>query len=167
MAAEVFFPDRPCVNVLCRSAGFQPRWRMSDVNDLRLQNNGGQPAIQHRPERDPAWHRRTLLVRNLLRIHQLLSQKPEVTVIVVAAPRFKETMSNTVGHRTTELALQLGLLYSPAEALKVGLVDQLVPEDQVLATSLQTMTKWLAIPGSFAFFWFCFVLFCFCCDSAK
>lgn len=64
--------------------------------------------------------------------------------------RFKETMSNTVGHRTTELALQLGLLYSPAEALKVGLVDQLVPEDQVLATSLQTMTKWLAIPGLFA-----------------
>lgn len=56
-------------------------------------------------------------------------------------------MSNTVGHRTTELALQLGLLYNPAEALKVGLVDQLVPEDQVLATSLQSMTKWLAIPG--------------------
>lgn len=73
-----------------------------------------------------------------------------MTVIVVAARRFKETMSNTVGHRTTELALQLGLLYSPAEALKVGLVDQLVPEDQVLATSLQTMTKWLAIPGLFA-----------------
>lgn len=72
-----------------------------------------------------------------------------MTVVVVAARRFKETMSNTVGHRTTELALQLGLLYSPAEALKVGLVDQLVPEDQVLATSLQTMTKWLAIPGSF------------------
>lgn len=73
-----------------------------------------------------------------------------MTVVVVAARRFKETMSNTVGHRTTELALQLGLLYSPAEALKVGLVDQLVPEDQVLATSLQTMTKWLAIPGLFA-----------------
>lgn len=71
-------------------------------------------------------------------------------MVVVAARRFKETMSNTVGHRTTELALQLGLLYSPAEALKVGLVDQLVPEDQVLATSLQTMTKWLAIPGLFA-----------------
>lgn len=59
-------------------------------------------------------------------------------------------MINTVGHRTTELALQLGILYNPAEALKVGLVDQLVPEDQVLATSLQTMTKWLAIPGWFA-----------------
>lgn len=56
-------------------------------------------------------------------------------------------MINTVGHRTTEMALQLGLLYSPAEALKIGLVDQLVPEDQVLTTATETMTKWLAIPG--------------------
>ncbi|TNN61618.1 Enoyl-CoA delta isomerase 1, mitochondrial [Liparis tanakae] len=55
-------------------------------------------------------------------------------------------MMNTVGHRTTEVALQLGLLYNPSEALKIGLVDQLVPEDQVLATATQTMTKWLAIP---------------------
>ena len=54
---------------------------------------------------------------------------------------------NVVGFRTTEMALQLGLLYNPSEALKVGLVDQLVPEDQVLATATQTMTKWLAIPG--------------------
>lgn len=57
-------------------------------------------------------------------------------------------MANTVGHRNTELALELGLLYNPAEALKIGLVDQLVPEDQVLATATQTMTKWLAIPGT-------------------
>lgn len=56
-------------------------------------------------------------------------------------------MVNTVGHRTTEMALQLGLLYSPAEALKIGLVDQLVREDQVLTTATETMTKWLAIPG--------------------
>lgn len=57
-------------------------------------------------------------------------------------------MANTVGHRNTELALELGLLYNPSEALKIGLVDQLVPEDQVLATATQTMTKWLAIPGT-------------------
>lgn len=56
-------------------------------------------------------------------------------------------MVNTVGHRTTEIALQLGQLYSPAEALQIGLVDKLVPEDQVMATATQTMTKWLAIPG--------------------
>lgn len=57
-------------------------------------------------------------------------------------------MANTVGHRTTEISLELGLLYSPSEALKIGLVDQLVPEDQVLATATQTMTKWLTVPGT-------------------
>lgn len=46
---------------------------MPDVNDLRLQNNGGQPAIQHRPERDPARHRRPLLVRSLLSIQTVSS----------------------------------------------------------------------------------------------
>lgn len=56
-------------------------------------------------------------------------------------------MANTVGHRETEKGLQLGLLYSAPEALKIGLVDQLVPEDQVLSTATETMTKWLAIPG--------------------
>lgn len=64
--------------------------------------------------------------------------------------RFMDTMMNTVGHRTSEIALQLGLLYSPSEALKIGLVDQLVPEDQILTTATQTMTKWLAIPGKLA-----------------
>ena len=61
--------------------------------------------------------------------------------------RFKDTMVNTVGHRTTEMALELGLLYTSPEALKIGLVDQLVPEEQVLTTATETMTKWLAIPG--------------------
>ena len=61
--------------------------------------------------------------------------------------RFKDTMANTVGHRNTELALGLGLLYSAPEALKIGLVDRLVPEDQVVNTATQTMGKWLAIDG--------------------
>lgn len=70
----------------------------------------------------------------------------ETKLGIVAPFWFKDTMVNTVGHRTTEMALQLGLLYSPAEALKIGLVDQLVREDQVLTTATETMTKWLAIP---------------------
>lgn len=70
----------------------------------------------------------------------------ETQLGIVAPFWFKDTMMNTVGHRTTEIALELGLLYNPSEALKIGLVDQLVPEDQVLATAMQTMTKWLAIP---------------------
>ncbi|XP_071330799.1 enoyl-CoA delta isomerase 1, mitochondrial [Trachinotus anak] len=70
----------------------------------------------------------------------------ETQLGIVAPFWFKDTMINTVGHRTTEIALELGLLYNPSEALKIGLVDQLVPEDQVLTTATQTMTKWLAIP---------------------
>lgn len=70
----------------------------------------------------------------------------ETQLGIVAPFWFKDTMINTVGHRITEMALELGLLYSSSDALKIGLVDQLVPEDQVLATATQTMTKWLAIP---------------------
>ncbi|CAL8270489.1 unnamed protein product [Lota lota] len=68
------------------------------------------------------------------------------TLLGIVAPYwFKDTMANTVGHRTTELALGLGLLYSAPEALKIGLVDKLVPEDQVVNTATLTMAKWLAI----------------------
>ncbi|XP_026180019.1 enoyl-CoA delta isomerase 1, mitochondrial isoform X2 [Mastacembelus armatus] len=70
----------------------------------------------------------------------------ETQLGIVAPFWFKDTMVNTVGHRTTEMSLELGLLYNPSEALKIGLVDHLVPEEQVLTTATQTMTKWLAIP---------------------
>lgn len=69
------------------------------------------------------------------------------TMLGIVAPFwFKDTMVNTVGHRATEVALELGLLYSAPEALKTGLVDRLVPEDQVLPAAQEAMAKWLAIP---------------------
>ncbi|KAM5227338.1 enoyl-CoA delta isomerase 1, mitochondrial [Ctenodactylus gundi] len=69
------------------------------------------------------------------------------TLLGIVAPFwFKDTLVNTIGHRATERALQLGLLFQPAEAFQVGLVDQLVPEDQVQSTALSVMTQWLAIP---------------------
>ncbi|KAK0131557.1 Enoyl-CoA delta isomerase 1, mitochondrial [Merluccius polli] len=68
------------------------------------------------------------------------------TLLGIVAPYwFKDTMANTVGHRTTEMALGLGLLYSAPEALNIGLVDKLVSEDQVVNTATHTMGKWLAI----------------------
>ncbi|XP_034046655.1 enoyl-CoA delta isomerase 1, mitochondrial isoform X2 [Thalassophryne amazonica] len=70
----------------------------------------------------------------------------ETQLGIVAPFWFKDTILNTIGHRKTEMALELGQLYSPSEALNIGLVDQLVPEDQLLTTATQTMTKWLAIP---------------------
>ncbi|KAF6124033.1 enoyl-CoA delta isomerase 1 [Phyllostomus discolor] len=53
---------------------------------------------------------------------------------------------NTIGHRASELALQLGILFPPAEALQVGMVDKVVPEDQVQSTALSVMAQWLSIP---------------------
>ncbi|KAK5856807.1 hypothetical protein PBY51_008377 [Eleginops maclovinus] len=85
--------------------------------------------------------------------HRIMADNPrysiglnETQLGIVAPFWFMDTMTNTVGQRTTEMALQLGLLYNPAEALKIGLVDQLVPEDQVLTAATQTISKWLAIP---------------------
>lgn len=54
---------------------------------------------------------------------------------------------NTIGHRAAERALQLGTLFPPAEALKVGVVDEVVPEDQVFSKTRSVMAQWLAIPG--------------------
>ncbi|CAG02071.1 unnamed protein product, partial [Tetraodon nigroviridis] len=42
----------------------------------------------------------------------------ETQLGIVAPFWFRDTMMNTVGHRSTEIALQLGQLYSPAEALE-------------------------------------------------
>lgn len=61
--------------------------------------------------------------------------------------RFKDNYVNTIGHRAAESALQLGTLFPPAEALKVGLVDEVVPEDQVHSKARSVMAKWLTIPG--------------------
>ena len=56
-------------------------------------------------------------------------------------------MLNTVGHRETERALQLGHLYGAEEALKVGLVDRLCPEDQVVKEAEEEMSRWLRVNG--------------------
>lgn len=54
---------------------------------------------------------------------------------------------NTIGHRASERALQLGLLFPPTEALQVGMVDKVVPKDQVQSTALSVLAQWMAIPG--------------------
>ncbi|XP_062875119.1 enoyl-CoA delta isomerase 1, mitochondrial [Trichomycterus rosablanca] len=70
----------------------------------------------------------------------------ETQLGIVAPFWFKDTIVNTVGHRTAELSLQYGIMYSSTDALKIGLVDQLVPEEKILTTATETMTRWLAIP---------------------
>ncbi|XP_012503110.1 PREDICTED: enoyl-CoA delta isomerase 1, mitochondrial [Propithecus coquereli] len=70
----------------------------------------------------------------------------ETQLGIVAPFWFKDTLVNTIGHRASEHALQLGLLFPPAEALQVGIVDQVVPEDQVQSTARSVMARWMAIP---------------------
>ncbi|KAJ1097585.1 hypothetical protein NDU88_002703 [Pleurodeles waltl] len=70
----------------------------------------------------------------------------ETKLGIVAPFWFKDTMTNTIGNRETEKALQLGYMYSPADALKVGLVDQLASADKVETVASTVMSEWLAIP---------------------
>lgn len=56
-------------------------------------------------------------------------------------------MVNVVGHKTGERALKLGELFLPAEALKIGLVDEVVADDAVLESARREVKKWLQVPG--------------------
>jgi 3,2-trans-enoyl-CoA isomerase len=58
-------------------------------------------------------------------------------------------MVNTLGHRETEKALQLGLLYSVDEALKINLIDEIAIDDKdLLARAEKQMLHWSRIPSN-------------------
>ncbi|XP_032123976.1 enoyl-CoA delta isomerase 1, mitochondrial [Sapajus apella] len=85
--------------------------------------------------------------------HRVLADNPKYsiglneTLLGIVAPFwFKDTLVNTIGHRAAERALQLGLLFPPAQALQVGIVDQVVPEEQVQSMALSAIAQWMAIP---------------------
>ncbi|XP_032816783.1 enoyl-CoA delta isomerase 1, mitochondrial [Petromyzon marinus] len=70
----------------------------------------------------------------------------ETKLGIVAPFWFRDTMMGVVGTRVTERSLQLGLMYSPAEAVHVGLVDRTVPEETVFEEARTEMARWLKIP---------------------
>ncbi|NWU92354.1 ECI1 isomerase, partial [Upupa epops] len=70
----------------------------------------------------------------------------EAQLGIVAPFWFKDTFVNTVGHRIAERSLQLGSLHPPSEALKIGLVDELVPEEKLHERAAAVMAQWLALP---------------------
>ncbi|KAK7801967.1 hypothetical protein U0070_005954 [Myodes glareolus] len=85
--------------------------------------------------------------------YRIMADNPKYTIGlnetllgIVAPSWFKDNFVNTIGHRAAERALQLGMLFPPAEALKVGVVDEVVPEDQVFSKTRAVMAQWLAIP---------------------
>lgn len=55
-------------------------------------------------------------------------------------------MQRTVGIHQGEKAVNLGKLFKPQEALKIDLVDQVVPQDQLMDVARQEMKQWLQIP---------------------
>ncbi|KFW05973.1 hypothetical protein N326_06355, partial [Eurypyga helias] len=70
----------------------------------------------------------------------------EAQLGIVAPFWFKDTFVNVVGHRVAERCLQLGSLLPAPEALKVGLVDELVPEEKLQEKAVAVMAQWLALP---------------------
>ncbi|XP_033631183.1 enoyl-CoA delta isomerase 1, mitochondrial-like isoform X1 [Asterias rubens] len=57
-----------------------------------------------------------------------------------------ELMSRSCGRRTTEKSLQMGLLYKPDEALRIGLIDEVVHPSELLNAARKQMSNWLQVP---------------------
>ncbi|KAI8494822.1 dodecenoyl-CoA isomerase [Branchiostoma belcheri] len=72
----------------------------------------------------------------------------ETRLGIVAPFWFTDVMLCTIGHRETEKALQLGAMYSAQQALSIGLVDKVVPADQVMSTVQTELKSWLQIPDA-------------------
>lgn len=70
---------------------------------------------------------------------------------IVAPPWLGQQYVDTIGQRRAELALSLGTLFSPQEAFEIGLVDQLVVENDdgdntVVDAARKEAQKWTQIP---------------------
>lgn len=60
---------------------------------------------------------------------------------------FRDVFINTIGYRESEKALQLGLLYSPEEAIKIKLIDEICAPNDLLAKAEEQMLIWSKIPS--------------------
>ena len=56
-------------------------------------------------------------------------------------------MKNTIGVRECEKALQLGVMFTPQQALNIKLVDQLVESKDLIEQAESQMAQWLKIPS--------------------
>jgi len=65
---------------------------------------------------------------------------------IVAPSWLAEMMALTIGQREAEKALALGTLFSPDEALRIKLVDEVVSQEYVLSKAEQEAIKWAKIP---------------------
>lgn len=58
-----------------------------------------------------------------------------------------QSLITLVGYREAEKAALLGVMFPGNEALKKGLVDKVVPQEEILSESHEEMKRWLKIPG--------------------
>lgn len=70
----------------------------------------------------------------------------ETKVGIVAPTWLGQMMIDTVGRRRAELALSLGTLYGPDEALDIGLVDRVVEKETVREAALEAAAEFNQIP---------------------
>lgn len=66
---------------------------------------------------------------------------------LVAPPWMGNLMLRTIGFRKGEEALSLGKLFSPEQALDIGLVDKIVSKEVVLETSHEVALSFAKIPA--------------------
>jgi len=85
--------------------------------------------------------------------YRIMAQHPkfniglnETKLGIVAPTWFIDTMVNVIGQRESERALQLGHLYSGEEALKVGLIDELVAPEDMEERVQKILGQWLKVP---------------------
>ena len=57
-------------------------------------------------------------------------------------------MKNTIGHRKCERALSTGRVFNPEQALNIGLVDELVENNELIAIAEKRMKHWCKIPSN-------------------
>ncbi|GMI06264.1 hypothetical protein TrVE_jg13516 [Triparma verrucosa] len=84
--------------------------------------------------------------------YRVMSRNPKLgiglneTRLGIAAPFWlKDLFVKTVGYREAELGLSRGKLYSPEEALKIGLVDEIV-EGEVYDVAVERAEEYAKIP---------------------
>ena len=85
--------------------------------------------------------------------YRIMKENPKFTIGlnesklgIVAPPWLGQQLMDTVGRRRTEIALSLGLLYNPQQALEIQLVDEVVNDVQARAT--EVAKEWVSIPAS-------------------
>ena len=87
-----------------------------------------------------------------------INGKPPITIGlneskfgIAAPPWLAQLMIRTIGFRKAERALSIGTLFTPEEALSIGLVDEVVPTKDVMEKCLLEAMNWAMIPSQTRF----------------